>query len=236
MSSRCLYSSHNENITLKKEKKEESDAVYQYLDEIRNLSTQKEQLAKELENENKSLKAETAQIRMENEALLAQIQLVTKLTSNEGLHQQLMGKTITEQIEFFLEERSNYITRLEQLQNELQVANKSKSSLQQQLSKMQTSLEKVKEKNHAIVQKSTEAEQTIQDLKKSHEKEKTQKYFKIQAQMAETKQKSAKLQEEMKSLKENSAAIVKQHQIEIQDAKDEIQGSYMATYACIHIW
>ena len=122
-------------------------------------------MAKELENENKSLKAETAQIRMENEALLAQIQLVTKLTSNEGLHQQLTGKTITEQIEFFLEERSNYITRLDQLQNELQVANKSKSNLQQQLSKMQTSLEKVKEKNHAIVQKSTEAEQTMQDLK-----------------------------------------------------------------------
>ena len=192
-------------------------------------------MAKELEDDNKSLKAETAQIRMENEALLAQIQLVTKLTSNEGLQQQLTGKTITEQIEFFLEERSNYITRLEQLQNELQVANNSNSSLQQQLSKMQTSLEKVKEKNHAIVQKSTEAERTMQDLKKSHEKEKyevLQKYFKINAQMAETKQKSAKLQEEMKFLKENSTAIAKQHQIKIQEAKDEIQG--IAIPICMH--
>lgn len=166
---------------------------------------------------------------MENEALLTQIQLVTKLTSSEGLQQQLTGKTITEQIEFFLEERSNYMTSLEQLQSELQVANTSKSSLQQQLSKMQTSLEKLKEKNHTIVQKSTKAEQTMEDLKKSHEKEKfevLQKYFKINTQMAETKQKSAKLQEEMKFLKENSAAIAKQHQIEIQEAKDEIQGSY----------
>ena len=230
-----IYSSHSENTTLKKEKKEEMDAVHQYLDEIRNLSTQKEQLAKELEDENKSLKSEAAQIRMENEALLVQIQLVTKLTSTEGLQQQLTGKTISEQIEFFLEERSNYIIRLEELQSELQVANNYKSSLQQQLTKMQNSLEKLKEKNQAIIQKSTEAEQnntkSMQDLKKAHEKEKfevLQKYFKINAQMAETKQKSAKLQEEMKCLKENSAAIAKQHQTELQQAKDAIQGKYIA--------
>ena len=215
------------------------DAVYQYLDEIRNLSTQKEQLAKELEDENKSLKSETAQIRMENEALLAQIQLVTKLTSNEGLQQQLMGKTMTEQIEFFLEERSNYITKLEGLQSELQVANNSKSNLQQQLTKMQTSLVKLQEKNQLILQKNTEAEQTstksLQDLKKSHEKEKfevLQKYFKINSQMAETKQENAKLQEEIRCLKENSTATAKRYQTELQQAKDAIQGNWECS--CMH--
>lgn len=186
------------------------DAIHQYLDEIRNLSSQKEQLANELEDENELLKSETAQIRLENEALLTQIQLVTKLTSNiEGLQRQLTGKTIAEQIEVFLEERSDNITKLEELQNELQAVHDSKYSLQQQLTKMQTSLEKEKAKNQAIVQKSTEAEQkhtkSLEDLKKSHDKEKFE-------------------QEEIKCINENSAATAKQHQIELQKAKDTTQG------------
>lgn len=225
------YSSHSENTTLKKEKKEEMDAIHQYLDEIRNLSSQKEQLAKELEDENKSLKDETAQIRLENDALLSQIQLVTKLTCNEGLQQQLAGKTIEEQVEIFLEERSNCIARLEELQNELQATNDSRSTLQQQLTKIQTSLKKEKENVQAVKQKSTEAEQTnsksLQDLKKSHEQEKfeiLQKYFKINSQEAESKKKIVKLQEEIKCMNEKSAATAKQHQIELQKAKTTAQG------------
>ena len=220
---------HSESTTLKKEKKEEMDAVYKYLDEIRNLSTQKEQLAKEMEDENQLLKSETAQIKMENEALLAQIQLVSKLTSNEGLHQ---GKTITEQVKFFLEERSNCVTKLEELQSELQVATDSNSSLQQQFTKMQTSLRKQQEKYQAVLQKSIEAEQNSTNLiefKKSHEKEKyeiLQKYFKINSQMAEAKQKIEKLHDEIKCLKEKSAAVAKQHQNEIRKAKDATKGWY----------
>ena len=205
------------------------DAIQQYLDEIRNLGSQKEQLAKELEVENESLKSEIAQLRLENEALLMQIQLVTKLTSNiESLQQQLTGKTIAEQVELFLEERSNFITKLEELQNELQAARNSQSSLQQQLTKMQNSLEKAKEKNQAII---TEAEQnyakSLEDLRKSHDKEKydvLQKYFKINTQMVESKQKIAKLEEEIKCLKEKSAATARQHQIELQKAKATTQG------------
>ena len=219
---------HSENTALKKEKKEEMDAVYQYLDEIRNLSTQKEQLAKEMEDENKLLQSETAQIKIENEALLAQIQLVSKLTSNEGLQQ---GKTITEQVKFFLKERSNCVTKLEELQSKLQAANNSNSSLQQQLTKMQTSLQKQKEKYQAFVQKSTEAEQnstnSLQELKKAHEKEKyevLQKYFKMTSQMAEAKQKIGRLQDEIKCLNEKSAAVAKQHQNEIRKAKDATKG------------
>ena len=205
------------------------DAVYKCLDEIRNLSTQKEQLAKEMEDENQLLKSETAQIKMENEALLAQIQLVSKLTSNEGLRQ---GKTITEQVKFFLEERSKCVTKLEELQSELQVATDSNSSLQQQLTKMQTSLRKQQEKYQAVLQKSIEAEQNstnLIELKKSHEKEKyeiLQKYFKINSQMAEAKQKIEKLHDEIKCLKEKSAAVAKQHQNEIRKAKDSTKGWY----------
>lgn len=223
-----MHSSHSENATLKKSSKEEMDAIHQYLDNIRNLSGQKEQLAKELEDENQSLKSEMAQRRLENEALLAQIQQVTKLTSNiDGLQQQLTGKTIKEQIKFFLEERSNYITKLEELENELQTMHNSKSSLQQQLTEMQTKLEKQK----AALQKRTEVEQknakSLDDLKKSHEKEKfevLQKYFKINTQMGESKQKIAKLEEQIKSMKEDSAAVAKQHQIELQKAKTTTQG------------
>lgn len=232
-----MYRSHSENTTLKKEHKEGMDAIQQYLDEIRNLGSQKEQLATELEEENESLKSEISQLRLENEALLTQIQLVTKLTSNiESIQQQLTGKTIAEQVELFLEERSNFIAKLEELQNELQVAHNSQFSLQKQLTKIQNSLEKEKEKNQAII---TDAEKnnakSLEDLRKSHEKEKyevSQRYFKINIQMAESKQKIVKLEEEIKCMKEKSAATARQHQIELQKAKATTQGQ--KTYK-IHI-
>ena len=208
------------------------DTIHQYLDKIRNLGNQKEQLANELEDENKLLKSETAEMRLENEALLTQIQLVTKLTSNiEGLQQKLTGKTIAEQVEVFLEERSSYIVKLEKLQSELLTTQNSKSGLQKQLTKTQTNLEKEKEKNQAITQKSSEAEQNmtklLEDLKKSHDKEKSkilENYFKVNSQMAESKQKTVKLQEEIQNLTESSAATAKQHQIELQKAKATTQG------------
>ena len=220
-------------MTLKKEKKEETDVVHQYLDNIRNLSSQKEQLANELQDENKLLRSEAAQVRSENEALLAQIQLVTELTSDESLQQQLTGKNIPERIEFFLEERSLYISRIENLQSELQSMKNSNSTLQQQVSKMQASIDKEKERKQSIIQKSKEAEQNsaklLEDLK-SQEKEKSevlQKYFKMNAQMAESKQKIAKLQEEIKRTRENSITT-EQHQKELQKAKDEAQGQVMS--------
>ena len=205
------------------------DAIQQYLDEIRNLGSQKERLANELEEENESLKTEITQFRLENEALLTQIQLVNKLTSNnESLQQQLTGKTIAEKVKVILEERSNFVIQLEELQNELYIANNCKSSLEQQLTAMQNDLEKEKEKNHSII---TEAEQnkakSLEDLKKSHDQEKfevLQKYFKINSQMGESKQKIVKLEEEIKCMKEKSAATARQHQIELQKAKATTQG------------
>jgi len=226
-----VYSSHSENTTLKKEKKEEMDAIQKYLENIRNLSSQKEQLVKELEDENRLLKSNAAhmdQIQVENEALLAQIHAVTEMTSNEGLQQQFAGKTVVEQVWAVLEERSSVLAEKKALQSELQTARNSQSTLQAQLRKALDSLEKEKESYQAFMNRKQDQEENaakiVENLKKAHEKEKSellQKYFKINTQMAESKQKIAQLQDEIKQAKTLSSD---QHQKELLKVKSSAEG------------
>ncbi|XP_065891172.1 early endosome antigen 1-like isoform X2 [Dysidea avara] len=225
----ALKSSHSENTTLKKEKKEEMDAIQKYLENIRNLSSQKEQLVKELEDENRLLKSNAThvdQIQVENEALLAQIHAITELTSNEELQQQFTGKTVVEQVQVLLEDRSSASAENKALQSELQTARNSQSSLQQQLRKALDNLEKEKESHQVIMNSRKDQEDNtklVETLKKAHEKEKSellQKYFKINTQMAESKQKIARLQDEIKQTKTLSS---EQHQKELLKAKSSAE-------------
>lgn len=216
------------------------DAIQKYLENIRNLSNQKEQLVKELEDENRLLKSNAThidQVQVENEALLAQIHEVTELISNKGLQQQFTGKTIVEQVQVLLDDRSSALAENKALQNELQTARNSQSSLQQQLRKALDSLEKEKESHQAMLNSRKDQEdsaQLVETLKKAHEKEKSellQKYFKINTQMAESKQKIARLQDEIKQAKILSS---EQHQKEMLKAKNSAEGTHFV--GLILVW
>jgi len=222
-------SSHSENTTLKKEKKEEMDAIQKYLENIRNLSSQKEQLVKGLEDENRLLKSNATHVdklQVENEALLAQIHEVTELISNKGLQQQFIGKTLVEQVQTLMEDRSSASAENKNLQNELQTTRNSQSSLQQQLRKALDSLEKEKESRQTSRKDQEDSTQLVETLKKTHEKEKSellQKYFKINTQMAESKQKIVRLQYEIKQAKSSSD----QHQKELLKVKNNAEGIHI---------
>ncbi|XP_062505619.1 uncharacterized protein LOC134182250 [Corticium candelabrum] len=210
---------------LKTQQAEEMQAVEGYVEHIRNLSGEKDQLVAELERENDVLKEELMNVHVEKSANVREAESIAELLSAEGMQEFAKGSA-REQVSNLLTERARMLSdltagelKVQQLQTDVTTAEKKagkeKRDYEQSMRKVQEQTEEEKAK-----------------LKTQHEEAKKVLVTERDKQKREAQalgRKLAAAEKEVRVLTARIAEEEKKRLKEVQEVKDRHRSDLQAT-------
>jgi hypothetical protein len=191
---------------LKRQQKEEMQAVEGYVEHIRNLSEEKDQLVADLERENDILKEELTRVSVETTASSQEAEAIAELFAREGM-QDLAKSTAREQVSNLLSERSRMLSdltagelKLQQLQSDLTVAEEEMRKDKHEYGELMTTVrQKAEEEKIKIKAQYEETKKTLVAERDKHKRDAQAASRKLVATEKEIQALTTRLAEEQKT-------------------------------------